>query len=332
LTCVQYPVFGASVDTRAKYFTAIHNAVRRVLPTRIVPLRFTKNHWILRQELRLLERRDTVTHIPSNVLSFLLRKGGRCPTVITLHHPEPGIFERLPLADRVIAVSKWSKTQLESVLRLEHEPVVVHNAVPPAYRPPATGRSFERANGTSAPLAVLFVGTERPRKNIDGMFRIFARVLKDEPRAKLLKVSGRSDNRPRLDALAKNLGIRDHIIDLDFVPEERMPTLYQSATVTAVPSLLEGFSMPCLEAMACGCPLVASNVTAIPEVVGDGGVLLDPADEGSWAEAILRLHSDTRHAARLSAKALERAREFSPEQSARQWVQVYEEVTKSWTS
>lgn len=327
MTSVQYPVFGASVDPRAKYFTAIHDAVRRLLPTRIVHLRFTENHWILRQELRLLERRGSVTHIPSNVLSFLLRRGGRCPTVITLHHPEPGLFERLPLADRVIAVSEWSKAELESVLRLEHEPVVVHNAVPSAYRPPANGRSFERANGASVPLAVLFVGTERPRKNIEGMFRIFARVLKDEPCARLLKVSGRSDSRPRLDALAKNLGIRDQIIDFDFVPEERMPLLYQSATVAAVPSLLEGFSMPCLEAMACGCPLVASNMTAIPEIVGDGGVLLDPLDEGSWAEAILKVHQDTRHAARLSAKALERARDFSPDKSAMQWVHVYAEMS-----
>lgn len=327
MTSVQYPIFGGSVDPRAKYFTAIHDAIRLLLPTRILPLRFTKNHWILRQELRLLERRDCVTHIPSNVLSFLLRKGLRCPTVITLHHSEPGLFERLPFADRVISVSEWSKTQLESVLKLDHEPVVVHNAVPSAYRPAANGRSFERANGASLPLTILFVGTERPRKNIEGMYRIFARVLKDEPRATLLKVSGHSDSRPKLDALANSLGIRAQLIEHDYVPEERMPSLYQSATVTAVPSLLEGFSMPCLEAMACGCPLVASNAAAIPEIVADGGVLLDPLDEAPWAEAILRIHRDKRHAAELSARALERAPAFSPDKSARQWVQVYEEVS-----
>lgn len=324
---MQYPVFGASVDPRAKYFTAIHDVVRRLLPTRIVPLRFSKNHWILRQELRLLERRESVTHIPSNLLSFLLRQRGRCPTVITLHHSEPGLFERLPWADRVIAVSKWSKAQVEGLVKLEHEPVVVHNAVPSTYRPSPNGRSFERAEGTSVPLAVLFVGTERPRKNVEGMFRIFARVIKEEPRAMLLKVSGRSENRPRLDALAKSLGIREQIVDYDHVPEGRMPSLYQSATVTAVPSLLEGFSMPCLEAMACGCPLVASNMAAIPEIVGEGGVLLDPQDEESWAEAILRVHQDNRHAAGLSARALERARDFSADKSARQWIHVYEEVS-----
>ena len=142
-----------------------------------------------------------------------------------------------------------------------------------------------------------------------------------------MKVSGRSDSRPRLDSLAKSLGIREQINDLDYVPEERMPSLYQSATVTAVPSLLDGFSMPCLEAMACCCPLVASNAAAIPEIVGDGGILLDPLDEESWAEAILRINQDRRYAAGLSTKGLERAREFSPDKSARQWIHVYEEVS-----
>ena len=85
--------------------------------------------------------------------------------------------------------------------------------------------------------------------------------------------------------------------------------------------------MPCLEAMACGCPLVASNAAAIPEIVGDGGILLDPLDEESWAEAILKVHRDKRHAAGLSAKGLERARYFSPDKSARQWIHVYEEVS-----
>jgi alpha-1,3-rhamnosyl/mannosyltransferase len=68
-------------------------------------------------------------------------------------------------------------------------------------------------------------------------------------------------------------------------------------------------------------------MAAIPEIVGEGGVLLEPQDEESWAEAILRVHQDNRHAAELSARALERARDFSADKSARQWIHVYEEVS-----
>jgi len=192
----------------------------------------------------------------------------------------------------------------------------VHLAAHPSYQPADVPRK---------PTQILFVGTEQPRKNVEGLFRIFARVLREVP-AILVKVGTASSNRPRLLALAKELHIDDQIVWRDFVPEEELLHLYRTSSLAVVPSFLEGFSMPCLEAMSTGCPLVASNLSAIPEVVGSGGILLDPLDEGAWSQAILRILKDPSVAHELSRRGVERSHAFSAEASAGQILRIYEEV------
>jgi glycosyltransferase involved in cell wall biosynthesis len=209
------------------------------------------------------------------------------------------------------------KGELESLVRLPHEPEVVYLAVPPSY----TTADLERKADQ-----ILFVGTEQTRKNVDGLFRILATVAREAP-VTLVKVGPPSPERPRLQALARDLGIQDRVQWRDFVPEDELIRLYRTSSLTVVPSFLEGFSMPCLEAMSCGCPLVASNLSAIPEVVGSGGLLLDPKDEGAWADAILRILRDPDVRRDLSRRGVERARDFSAARSAKQVLRVYEEVS-----
>jgi len=319
----QYPVAwrrGRDFDIRAKWFTAIYDEIRKRIPTRLIKFPYVPSsaiHALNRWQLRLMERPDRVTHIISNMHSFLLRPHARCPTVISCYDLGPRwTAERMPFADRILASSFDVKRELESLVRLPREPEVVYLAVPPVYRP---------ADLPRVPDRILFVGTEQKRKNVEGLFRILARVVKDRP-ATLVKVGQRSGNRARLLALARELGIDRHVVWRDFVPEEELVGLYQTSTVAVVPSFLEGFSMPCLEAMSTGCPLVASNVSSIPEVVGDGGLLLDPRDEAAWADGILRIFQDPRFATELSRRAQERSKAFSAERSAAQVMRVYEEV------
>ena len=127
--------------------------------------------------------------------------------------------------------------------------------------------------------------------------------------------------------LANELGISDHLVWRDFVSEDELLQLYHTSTVTVIPSFLEGFSMPCLEAMSCGCPLIASNLSAIPETVGAGGLTLDPKDEEAWADAILRVLRDPSVARDLSRRGIERSKAFSAEQSAARTLRVYEELS-----
>lgn len=322
----QYPVFGRRTpgfDVRAKWFTALFDEIRERIPTRLLRLLYVPaspaTHTFYRLQMRFLEDPSVVTHITTNMHSFLLRRRHRSPTVITCY--DIGLrwtVERLPLADRVIVSVRQIRDELETVTKLPHEPEVVHLAVPATYAPADLPRE---------PSVILFVGTEQRRKNVDGLFRIFARVNREVPTT-LVKVGPRSADRPRLEALARELGIQDRIVWRDFVPEDEMLRLYHTSTVTVVPSFLEGFSMPCLEAMSTGCPLVASNLTAIPEVVGQGGLLLDPRDEVGWAEAILRILRDPEAAKVLSRRGIERSKAFSAVRSAERILRIYEEVSQ----
>ncbi len=321
---MQYPVTlvrGGPIDPRAKWFTAVYGEISRQIPTRLIRLFYAPfpavAPTLCRFQMRALERRDRITHIPTNGYAFLLSERRRCPTVITCHFVgPPRTMAPLQFADRVLVITRWLKGRLESSAKFSHEPEVVHNAVPPSYRPADVPRERNR---------ILYVGSEYSVKNLDGLFRIFARLLRQRP-ATLVKVGPPSSNRPRLLKLARELKIDKNIVWIDYLVGDPLVRLYQTSTVVLVPSFLETFSMPCLEAMSTGCPLIASNLAAIPEVVGNGGLLLDPRDEEAWADAVLRVFQDLSFARDLSVRGIERSRAFSAQRSAEQILRVYGEL------
>ncbi|HYM40180.1 MAG TPA: glycosyltransferase family 1 protein [Thermoplasmata archaeon] len=324
----QYPVTwvrAGQVDPRAKWFTAIYDEIRLHIPTHLIRLFYAPlpslAPALCRLQMSVLERRDRITHIPTNAYHFLLRRRARCPTVISCYHVGPRkTMVPLELADRVLVSARQLIPGLEAFAKLPHPPEVVYLAVPPSYRPAEVPRE---------PHQLLYVGTEQKRKNVEGLFRIFARVLKEHP-ATLVKIGKPGPERPRLSALARELGIQDHVVWRDYVPEEELVRLYQTSTLAVVPSFLEGFSMPCLEAMSTGCPLVASNLTAIPEIVGNGGLLISPNAEDEWADSILRILQEPAFARELAARGVQRSRDFSPQKSAEQTLRIYREVWQDW--
>ncbi|MGQ9815841.1 MAG: glycosyltransferase family 4 protein, partial [Candidatus Roseilinea sp.] len=121
-----------------------------------------------------------------------------------------------------------------------------------------------------------------------------------------------------------NLGERVRFIG--FVDDADLPDLYRAARVFAFPSLYEGFGLPPLEAMACGVPVVASNASSLPEVVGDAGLLVDPLDVDGLAEALIRAVTDEAWRAQAIARGLARARQFTWRRSAEQLLAVYDAV------
>jgi glycosyltransferase involved in cell wall biosynthesis len=318
----QYPVTlvrTGRIDPRAKWMTAIYDEISRRIPTRLIRL----IHLPIASVGRPLGRLpNTITHIPTNAYAYLLRERPRNPTIISCYDLSlRWTIERLHLADRVLVSTRQVKEELETLTKLPREPEVIHLAVPPSYRPTDLPREANQ---------ILFVGSEQARKNVEGLFRIFARILRERP-ATLVKVGKSRPERDRLQALAHELDIERHIVWRDFVEERELVRLYQTSTVTVVPSFLEGFSMPCLEAMSTGCPLIASNLTAIPEVVDGGGLLLDPRDEEAWADAILRVFQDPAFAHDLSRRGIERSHAFSAERSAEQTLRIYADVWQERT-
>lgn len=227
-------------------------------------------------------------------------------------------------ATAIVAPSEATRRDLVDHLRVPEERVfVVHEGIEHDRFRPVERRPVETPY-------VLFVGSEHPRKNLAGLLRAFAR-LKREPRfreLRLVKVgaagSGERPFRVATVALARELGLKRDVDLVGEVPDAELPAYYSGAACLVLPSLYEGFGLPPLEAMACGCPAIVSDAGALPEVAGGAALVLPPRDVGALARAMRQLLTDGAAAAELRARGLERARAFTWKRAARETMRVYE--------
>lgn len=168
------------------------------------------------------------------------------------------------------------------------------------------------------------------RKNVPLLIRSFAQALSHLPEDIQLVLGGapHSDNPmvfPPVEPIIAELKLEDRVILTGRVTDDERRTLYQGAMTYVTPSMYEGFGLTPLEAMACGIPVIAANRTSLPEVVGDGGVLVEPEIE-ALADAIIRVVTDESLRASLSHAALERSRLFNWERTARMTLAAYREA------
>lgn len=171
---------------------------------------------------------------------------------------------------------------------------------------------------------ILCVGTLDRRKNLELAVQAFDRVRAVRSDVQLVLTGAPTRPALHLDELLEPYPhARSGCVVTGFARDEDLPALYSGAELVLYPSLAEGFGLPALEAMACGTPVLASNRTSLPEVVGDGGVLLDVDDAEPWSNAILELLESPKQRAVLSERGLTRAREFSWESTARRLVDAY---------
>ena len=177
---------------------------------------------------------------------------------------------------------------------------------------------------------ILFMGTLEPRKNIGTLLSAYERLRARHANSPRLVLAGSAGigSRAWLDAIARP-PLAGHVEHLGYVPDEDRQRLYGGARVLVLPSLDEGFGMPALEAMSLGVPVVASNRGALPEVVGDAGVLVSPDDADALADAIGRVLSDDTLAEALSLRGRARARRFDWDATARTVRAVFEEAANT---
>ncbi len=157
---------------------------------------------------------------------------------------------------------------------------------------------------------VLYTGSLSPRKNLVRLLQAFAQLRGKVPH-KLALTGSKSWKDRSVYEMMDTLKLRDRIVQLGYVEEEDMPALYTLADAYAYPSLYEGFGLPVLEAMQCGCPVVASDVSSVPEVAGEAAILVDPHDVDAISNAIHTVLTDTPTREKLVASGLGRAEMFS---------------------
>lgn len=265
------------------------------------------------------------------------------PSVVTLHYSGPWPFrtlwERLYFnrltrravrdAARVIAISEFCKNEAVREWGVPEEKfsVVWHGGPDASFHP--VPFEAEPAPGVRRPY-FLFVGSTVPQKNPRLLAEAF-RIAKTKRRlAHALVFAGKSGpEEPWLRQRFLEWGLRNDCRFLGAVDPERIHRLYQQADAVVCPSLQEGFAIPTLEAMACGAPVIAAKAGALPEVVGDAGLLAEP-DPESMAEAMIAVAEDADGcAARLKKAGLERVKMFSWKESARKTLRAYQEALKA---
>jgi len=175
----------------------------------------------------------------------------------------------------------------------------------------------------------LYVGTLQPRKNLQTLLGALAE-LSQQQRSVHLAIAGKKGwLYESLFARVRQLGLEEQVYFLGYVPQQDLPALISGARVFVLPSLYEGFGLPVLEAMACGTPVICSDVSSLPEVAGDAAILVSPHGTDQLAQALRRVLDDDGLRDELALRGLRRAKQFSWQRSAQQTLQILEAVAKT---
>jgi len=334
-----------------KLYTDIYQKVAELFNIPVLCPTALKASWRDWHFVRMLNRQNGVLHLPNHHLGrygFFLK----VPYIITvhdliryfdlkgygtfIHHPNfrdkfylSLDFRGVKKATRIIAVSQTTKHDLVKHLAIPEERIsVVYEGIDHRLFKPTSRRMVDYPY-------VLFVGSEHPRKNFARLLRAFFK-LKSERRfkdLKLLKVGkaggSEADFRKHTLQVINELNIPRDVVFTDYVAEEDLPAYYSGAECFILPSLYEGFGLPPLEAMACGCPVIVSNRASLPEVTGEAAIKVNPYRTYSLARALEEVLTDEGLKRELVSKGLERARLFSWEKAARETMEVYDSVEHS---
>jgi glycosyltransferase involved in cell wall biosynthesis len=245
-------------------------------------------------------------------------------------HALHGTRDAVAWADALIAVSHHTRQDLIERLGVSPDRI----SVTPLAPNPSCVRVEDPQRAAQVRAAyrlptdfILFVGSLEPRKNILRLLTAYARLPSVLRRDVHLVLAGgpgwlNEDIRPTV----HRLGLADRVHFLGYVKEEDLPVVYSLATLFAYPSLYEGFGLPVLEAMQCGVPVLTSNVSALPEVVGEAALLVTPTDVEEITDGLTRLLESADLRTDLRARGYQRVQEFSWERCARETLAVYRRV------
>lgn len=312
----------------------------------------TKRYLSLAESYRLgkyIRKKRCIAHLPNQHFARYALFLGK-PYIVTVHDlarlcfnsDDETLSERLLLkldsryirrASHIIAVSQNTKRDLVKYLGIPEDKIsVIYNGVDHEVFRPRRKRP-DNPEVAGKPY-ILYVGSERRRKNLGRLLEAFANLKGEFGNLKLVKVGsfGRSGQfRDETMAKIKKLGITGEVVFVDEVSDVELARYYSFASLLAYPSIYEGFGLPPVEAMACGCPVITSNTSCLPEVVGQAGIMVDPYDTCGMAHAMRRIASDEQLRDDLKRRGFEQSKKFSWERAARLTLRVYQKVIDETT-
>lgn len=335
----------------SKVYTDIYQSSCELFNISIFSKDFIKSIWRDIHFICTLNKLSGIIHLPNHHLGryglFL-----KIPYIITVHDliryfdlkghgtfiHKPNRRDRFYLtldykgikkAERIIAVSEATKRDLVKHLRISKERIsVIYEGLDHKVFKPVKRRIFDLPY-------ILFVGSEHPRKNFVSLLRSF-KSLKSDPRFKDLKLvkvgkggGPEDDFRGKTLRLIKALGLWGEVSFTEYISCENLPFYYSGAECFVLPSYYEGFGFPVLEAMACGCPVIISNRSSLPEIAAGVAIEVDPDDAKGLAKALSEVLTNKELRKSLAYKGIERASKFSWENAAGQTISVYCQVEES---
>lgn len=284
-------------------------------------------------------RKNNIKHITSQDLAYLLKLVNLEKTVVTCFDLIPWVYdnEQLPTsklkikglkkAKRIITISEYSKKDIIKHLGYpENKISIVYPAVDhDIYYVKRDREIIKKLGILDTQKVILYVGSEQPRKNVPFLLEAVSQLKKRIPEIKLLKIGAPQvpGAREKLLELIETLGLQEEVIFVGYVSENDITKYYNAADLFVYPSLYEGFGMPPLEAMACGTPVVTSNITSLPEVVADSAITIDPHDVDAFVDAMYNVLTDEKLREAMISKGLKRAQLFNWERSAEEMRRVY---------
>lgn len=327
--------------------------------TTILPARVPNLSVMWREQVSVPQQakrdRTDVLHFPANSAA----RHTACATVVTMHDiiflDEQLNVEQLPLAEKIkrygmhlygrwsaqagaknarhlITVSEYSKRKIIERFHFPQEQcTVVYSGVSPQFRllPESSKQTARASLGGSKPF-VLGLASASPRKNAGGLIAAYAALEQElQETHDLVLVCTHGLLQQQLKAHAQSLGVSPHTRFLSNVSDDTLAELMNLAQVFVFPSLEEGFGLPPLEAMACGTPVVASNTSSLPEILGDAALLADPMDAGAFARALSDLLRQPALSEEYRARGRARAATFSWERCAEQTLAVYRKASSA---
>ena len=270
---------------------------------------------------------DVPTILTVHDLSFSLYPNTFTPALVSyLNRVVPWSVKR---ASHVLADSESTRNDLIRLYKTRAEKVTVlysgvHDCFKPVTDEVLLARMRHKYSLGDEPY-IFTVSTLQPRKNHQMLIRAF-RPVANNTSYNLIIAGGKGWLYEEMMSEVERLDLTGRVRFIGFVDDDDLPVLYSEASIFVFPSLYEGFGLPLLEAMGCGTPVIASNASSLPEVAGDAALLLEPTNETAWTSSMLRLTDDVGLRVRLVAAGFRRVRRFQWKDSARQLLEVYQQL------